>query len=111
MRESEFTTKLLSALRRHPVLASSVIWKLNDRTTAGIPDFLVVFNGRTTFWEVKVLPRQLTKLQAYFINRLNAGAWRIAFVVRVQESYHWIEDRPLEFAELVEEIVVRCVNA
>lgn len=52
MTESQFTCKLLTALRSQ--LPEAHIIKFNDRTTGGIPDFCIVHNGVTHWFEVKV---------------------------------------------------------
>ena len=109
MNESSFTSRLLAALRGDPILRDGIVWKLSDRFTGGIPDFLVAVRGRVTFWEVKVNPRKLTKLQAYYINRL----FPIAYVIRTDgKQQHWIsgDNDAYSFAELVREVTIRCVS-
>lgn len=80
MTESAFTSKLLKALRSHVMLRDAVIWKLNDRTTSGIPDFVVTTReGRTTWWEVKVAPNDLTKIQRYYLAKLRFS-WSVVLL-------------------------------
>lgn len=70
MTESAFTSKLLKALRAHPALRDAVIWKLNDRTTKGIPDVCIVLRGVTTWFELKVWPNRPTKIQWHYLEKL-----------------------------------------
>jgi hypothetical protein len=77
MTESAFTSKLLAALRKDPLLkdCGAVIFKHCDRLTAGIPDFSITVKGRyTTWWEVKVMPNGLSKIQKYYIDKLKPAA-------------------------------------
>jgi|SRR6266850_4298758 len=114
MTESTFCRKLLRALRSHAALRGAVIWKLNDRTTSGIPDFVVTTReGRTTWWEVKVAPNDLTKIQHYYLAKLRFS-WAVMFLksgsvtIRPQGvpvNHFW------GFVAAVEEIVRRCVDA
>ena len=104
--ESQFTARLLRALRAHPALRDAVIWKHNDRTTRGIPDFSMTINGRTTWWEIKVGDNRLTKIQKYFIERLQP----VAFVVRCKcGSLHFLNETApsMDFGFLVDQIVSR----
>lgn len=55
MTEAQFTRALVHDLRQ--VLDRTVIFKHNDRLTAGVPDLSVTYHGRTTWLEVKHLPR------------------------------------------------------
>src|ERR1700737_195370 len=109
MKESVYQAKILLALRTHPILKDAVIWKFSDRFNGGIPDFCVIWQGRTTWWEIKVMPRKLTKLQEYYLQKINgnvivsAGDWK----------NNWIRGEAMAWRlpELIEEIVRRCVNA
>lgn len=112
MTESAFTRKLLRALRGHAALRGAVIWKLNDRTTGGIPDILVQESeGHTTFWEVKIAPNGCTKLQKYYLDRLRFS-WVVVASADGRTCFLSPSDMtPGTFEELVEEIVRRCVDA
>ena len=61
-------------MRTHPALKDAVIFKISDRFTAGIPDFVVVLNNKTTWFEVKVGKNTTTALQAEFLRRLGECA-------------------------------------
>jgi len=109
MKESAFTSKLLHALRAHSALREAVIWKLNDRFTRGIPDFVVVTSeGRATWWEVKIHPNYPTKIQAYFLNRL-----RFSWCIYAHARSGGVKIPPaasiFTFDEAVEEVVRRCI--
>jgi len=114
MTESFFTRKLLKALRSHPALLDAVIWKHNDASTGGIPDFSVSW-GRVTLWfEVKLGRNIPTKLQRWALGKLRDGG----ILISVSRDGRDILIGPqgelprlLSFDELVEEIVRRCVNA
>jgi len=72
--EGSFTRHLKRKLEAHPLLKSAVVWKHADRFSAGIPDLSVSIGARTIWFEIKVKPRELTKLQRYYLARLNSGA-------------------------------------
>lgn len=113
MTESAFTRKLLRALRSHTVLKDAVIFKHADRFSAGIPDFSVTVNGRTTWWEVKVNPNQPTKLQSYFLTKLGSSA----FLIKVGKDGKWVQvfNAPYgwvdNFDNMVNHIARKCVHA
>lgn len=110
MTESQFQTKLLRALRSHTALKNAVIFKHADRWSAGIPDFSVTLNERTTWWEIKVKPNTMTKLQSWFLAKLGATA----FCIRATKDGQWVEvfnakyGYSNQFAATVEEIVTMC---
>jgi hypothetical protein len=116
--EARFTARLLNDVRR--ARPGAVVWKIADRFTGGIPDFLVCEEGRTTFCEVKLLgaPSSRSKLfvplQLEMCKRMRA--WYIFWSVPLREgylfrademnaSYAWMNfAEPLTYAELVEQI-------
>lgn len=113
MREATFTAKLLRELKKHPALAEAVVWKFNDRVTAGIPDFVII-TGRKSLWcEVKIVPNRVSKLQQYYLRKIGDGGALITAspdgnygsVINETSSRYGID-----FRELVEEIVRRAVN-
>lgn len=55
MTEHDMSRKLVKKLREVLGPEGFVIFKHNDRVTAGIPDISVTGNGMTTWWEVKNL--------------------------------------------------------
>jgi len=112
--ESRFAAKLLSALRQHPALKDAVIWKLSDRTTRGIPDFVVTTReGHTTWWEVKVAPNKLAKIQSYYLTKLRYS-W---CVILLKHNSVTIQPQGMPvntsyfFGAAVELIVQRCRDA
>lgn len=72
MTESDFQRKLRRALQAR--LPKAVIWKHNDRFTAGIPDISVTHEGRTTWLELKVGANDLTPLQRIMLDRVQGYA-------------------------------------
>lgn len=110
MTESAFTSKLLKALRSHVMLRDAVIWKLNDRTTSGIPDVLISLRGVTTFFELKVWPNSPTKIQTYFLQKLMPRAYLVTLTrdkgILLVGASKFME--VFDFNEAVREIAVRC---
>lgn len=71
MTEAQYTQRFHRRLReRYPHF---VVGKLNDRSTAGIPDGFVAGLGHTLWVEYKAVKLGLTKLQRYTIRRLHAA--------------------------------------
>lgn len=104
MTESQFTQKLLKALRSHPALKDAVIFKFNDRTTRGIPDFSISIYEHTIWFEVKVGNNNPTKIQAYFLKKFRGAA----VLLRNSGRITWVNDNEyFEFDELVDNIVRR----
>lgn len=111
MTESQFTHKLLRALKQHPRLQDAWIQKHSDRVNAGIPDFSIT-RGRTTIWaEVKMWPNKPTKLQAWTLRCIGEGG---SALITVKGNGHLVTPITmvgfLTFAELVEELAARCVH-
>jgi hypothetical protein len=113
IRESDLQRRLLRTLKQHPALKDAVIFKFNDQFTRGIPDILISLNGVCTWLELKVWPNTPTKIQAYFIKRLQR-----AHVVTLHKDrfiYIWPPHEKMApvmndwtFPEAVKEIVRRC---
>lgn len=110
MRESEFTQRLLKALRAHPAMKDAVIFKHNDRSTRGIPDFSISIGMKTLWVEVKKHGNSPTKIQSYFISKLRDGCLIIVHridIVSIQQQGSFELYRP---EEAVESIVRRMVT-
>jgi hypothetical protein len=71
MTESQFSAKLLRALRQR--MPNAIIWKLNDRFTSGIPDAVVVYEGRATWLEMKIGTNSVTPIQWETLYKLKRG--------------------------------------
>jgi hypothetical protein len=110
MNESQFTGKLLRALRSHPALREAVIFKFNatgGSLQRGIPDFSITMGTYTCWAEVKVGENNPTKIQAYFLKKLGEGA----ILIRSTKRISLVNDNEyFEFDELVECIARRVVN-
>lgn len=66
--EAQYTREFLKQFRiKHP---HAVVFKINDRTTSGIPDAAITMSGRTTWLEFKRDKPALTPLQATTLTRL-----------------------------------------
>lgn len=111
MTESQWTGKLLKELRRR--MPNAVIIKFNDRSTSGIPDFCIVRDGVTQWFEVKVNNRDpYEPLQWTMLYRMK-GSYIIAlkgkcFIVRVEAPYGLqvnVDICHLSFNALVDELV------
>jgi hypothetical protein len=112
MTESQFTAKLLRALRATGEF--EIIWKHNDRVTAGIPDFQT---WRSMNWstccEVKLIGspgKMFQPLQLETLKRVRGWylIWnpriRRGFLFRADDWKEWTKQTPLTFAEIVERI-------
>lgn len=53
MNESNVSSKIIKDLKRS--LPGAIIWKLNDLSTAGIPDIAINYRLKTTYVEVKYI--------------------------------------------------------
>lgn len=117
MIESQRTYALLRELRKR--MPDAEIDKYNDRSTKGIPDFSVVWDGITTWFEVKLTsnkkmfePIQYEKLRRrmrgwyLFINDYNR--YELRHIV-TRWPYQTHKPAPgLTFAEGAQEIVKIC---
>ena len=109
MTEHQLSRKIVGFLREG-LGAGAVVYKLNDRTTRGIPDILVARGGKVTFLEVKMfssdspseseMRRKIDKLQRHELTRLRDAAR--AFYVA---GYH--EDRQVRLAVVAPENIER----
>ena len=121
MTESQFTQKLLRALRE--AMFGSTIIKHCNPLTAGVPDFTVTResdfqSARTTWCEVKLIGRKsngsgkgmFTPLQFEMAKRLNAWycVWnektKRGYLFLAREAASWQDSPELTFAELVEKM-------
>jgi hypothetical protein len=120
MTESQFTQRLLKALRRR--MPQAVILKHMNPLTAGVPDFSVTrdeqnrfagLQNHTTWCEVKLSSGNLfptlqfetaRRMDAWYI--IYAPHLRKAWMFKARESDRWSKTEPLSFDELVE----RCVR-
>jgi hypothetical protein len=117
MNESAFTHRLIRELKKQ--MPEAVIVKLNDRTTAGLPDFFVSLKHRVSWFEVKLVTnkRMLEPLQWETLRRL--GGQYIIWDGRegsvncvyqkfgMQDTGHWTIST-VAFTKLVNEIVGYC---
>ena len=121
MTESDFTRKLLKALRRR--MPQAVILKHINPLTAGVPDFSMTleeesmtptdFRIRTVWCEVKLSSGNLfpplqfetaRRMDAWYI--IYSPLLRKAYMFKAREREGWSKTVPLSFDELVE----RCVR-
>jgi hypothetical protein len=118
MTESQFTQRLLRALRQ--ALPDAVVIKHINPMTAGVPDFSVTrydSDNHTTWCEVKLIGRPHTgsakqgvfmPLQFEMAKRLNAWycVWNATtkngYLFLAREAASWTDGPELTFAELVE---------
>jgi hypothetical protein len=114
MTESQFQGKLLRALRSHAALRNkAVIYKHNDRFSAGIPDFSISIGYRTLWLECKMYGNIPTRLQNYYLKKHGDAA----AIITCSKNGREMLISPLEaivgwmdFEQLVAEILTRCVG-
>lgn len=105
MTEAPLTRRFLAEVQKQLPLA--VIFKINDRTTAGILDAIVNFN-HSLWLEFKKHPNKLTPLQKLNIDRLNqvnVPAWSVTY----ENGYWHIVTARRPFINLSFEEAVRMV--
>lgn len=114
MTESQFSSKLLRALRA--AMPQAVIFKISDRFTSGIPDFVVIHEGLATWFELKVKNNKPTLIQWETLRRLRRGylvKWHAGYgaylhvVTSMNEASKFVEG-PFVFSKLIEHIVSLC---
>ncbi len=77
--EAQYTREFLKQFRaKHP---QAVAFKINDRTTSGIPDSAITMSGRTLWLEFKRDKPALTPLQATTLTRLARASDRRSFCI------------------------------
>jgi hypothetical protein len=102
--ESQFKSKLLKALRAR--MPGAVVWALSARFITGMPDAVVVYEGRTTWFEMKIGSNPLTKIQFETLRRL-----RRAYEVRWDRNAGVIGAVLYkDFDSLVEAMVRLCIQ-
>ena len=79
MTEANLSKNLVLALKKR--MPGSVVFKHNDRITAGIPDISVTWRGRTVWIEVKAGRYPLSGIQNYVFQRMG----QFTLVVRYRE--------------------------
>ena len=77
--ESEWTSHLLTKLRVAAVMKEAVVYKHNDWSTKGIPDFSISLAGHTSWWEVKRVGKFPTKIQYHYLKLLAPAAFVLTF--------------------------------
>lgn len=79
MTEAKLTRTFLARWReRYP---HAVVFKINDRTTSGIPDAAITMGGRTAWIEFKRDAHTLTALQRTTLLKLDQASEGRAFLV------------------------------
>ena len=74
MTESQFTSKLLKALRAHPALREvAVVVKHCNPYHRGVPDFSVSIGPRTLWVEVKEKGEKPEKIQDWHLQRMDGA--------------------------------------
>jgi Holliday junction resolvase-like predicted endonuclease len=64
-------TSLKVAVKRYLRSIGAMTIKVSDRFTSGIPDLIVIHNGRTLFIELKTPTGVVSNLQKYTIEQIN----------------------------------------
>ena len=99
--ESKFTREIMKKLRAHPWLDNAVIFKLNDFYTSGVPDLVIAINGISTWFELKVEPGVPTKLQQFYLDKLQPRA----YVVTLKKDKMIAFDPELDSVKSINEAV------
>lgn len=79
MRESQLSHKYVNWLRDRGYL----VFKLNDRTTEGIPDCVVIGRQKTTWIEFKRWPIKISEIQKENLKEIERRQPMCAFIVVV----------------------------
>lgn len=111
MKESQFQSRLLPALRR--IMPQAEVWKMSDMWASGRPDVMVSYKGMCTFFELKCENRPLERIQLETLKRLFRG-----YVIRYKNKSYTvshpsgIDDLVImaTFEELVAHLVKICRN-
>lgn len=84
MLERDLIDKVRQAIKRH--FPNSWIWKINDRTTSGIPDLLIINDGRHVFFEMK-RPNagKRSRIQEVQVDRINSAGGSAYFCESVEQ--------------------------
>lgn len=84
MLERDLIDKARISIKRH--FPDAWIWKINDRTTSGIPDLLIINDGRHIFFEMK-RPNagKISKIQKVQVDRINNAGGEAYFCDSVEK--------------------------
>lgn len=94
MNESQLTRRVGRMLREEfPGVWS---YKVSDRFRSGLPDFLLCVDGQLIGVELKVGNNKPTRLQKYYIDKINASGGR----ARVCRSVSEVRDFLMEGGEI-----------
>lgn len=88
MTESQLTREVGKMLRKD--FPDIFFYKVNDRFHSGLPDFLLCLDGHLCGIELKVGKNEATKLQRYYIDRINACGGRAKVCKSVQEVRNFL---------------------
>lgn len=83
MTEAALAIKVRAAVKKY--YPEAFIWKIHDISTAGLPDFLFIIQGKHIFIELKIFKSETTRLQEYIISRIKECGGH-AFVCRSTEE-------------------------
>ena len=106
MKEADVTSEIINRLRRFDG-PSKWVCKFNDRITYGIPDFCVVVDGKTTWFEMKT-ETSVSPIQKHNFDRIK-NVWVITWDLKTREwqMQKWCEVKTLTgtgYDDLVQDI-------
>lgn len=107
MTEAQLTYKLLKRLR-FIVGTRGLVMKHNDRTNAGYPDFSVVLDGVTTWFECKVDKNKVTPIQAATLSRIRR-AYTLRWINSCWLLSSWDGSARLYSGKTMEDLLKRIV--
>lgn len=107
MTETQLKNKVLAMIKKE--FPNCFVWKINDKTTSGIPDLLVILRGIITFIELKVPGGKTSKIQDYQIQRIMMAGGR-AYMADSVDRVKGILYSAMKEADLVQSLVKSHIN-
>ncbi len=107
-----WSTKLRPLLVHHHKLrnAGAVIVKHANPYASGLPDFSISIGRHTEFFELKMYPNTVTKLQAWHLKRLGEAGHLITVYKNSIMLDELCFSTPNPLHTLIEEIVAICIE-
>lgn len=84
--EAHVTKKIKAFLDELKLIEALWFWKVSDRFTAGIPDYVGVYHGRFWALEIKRPGGKPRKLQEYVMRKIEAAGGAVTWVDSLDEA-------------------------
>lgn len=101
MVESQFKEKVKVSLKKCPKLH---FFKVSDRFTAGIPDFLVCHKGNFVGLELKIDDRKVTEIQMHFGRQILLAGGRYIVLRYINKTNRFHTDEFHAKSDVIESI-------